>query len=391
MHLATLPGDKPLRIVLTGGGSGGHITPLLAVADEIRQIRPDTHVISIGDRGSAFGHLTDSHGAIDETRTIFAGKFRRYHGESLLTRLLDAKTNLLNLRDILFILLGSVQAVFLLRHLKPDVVFLKGGFVGVPVGLAAALWRIPIVTHDSDALPGLANRIVSRWATIHATGLPKEYYKYNQDKVRQVGVLVGKQYAFISEEEQGRLRKEIGVPGSGKVLFVTGGSLGSQRINAVMSQIVQKLFETDDDLYIIHQVGKGNGNAHGSFTHPRLQVLEFLDGMYRYSGAADVIVTRAGANTLAEFGVQGKACIVIPSPFLAGGHQLKNAEYLQNAEAALVLDETSLTANPDLLTEAINALLEDTEKANSLAQNLHQITRDDAALHLAHLLIEVSR
>jgi UDP-N-acetylglucosamine--N-acetylmuramyl-(pentapeptide) pyrophosphoryl-undecaprenol N-acetylglucosamine transferase len=391
MHLATQPDDKPLRVLLTGGGSGGHITPLLAVADEIKRLRSDAYIMSVGDRGSAFGHITASHQAIDETRRIFAGKFRRYHGESWLKRLFDLKTNFFNVRDVIFLIIGMVQAVFLVKRLQPDVIFLKGGFVGVPIGLAAALWRIPTVTHDSDALPGLANRLVGRWAALHATALPKEYYRYAPDKVRHVGVLVSKQYAYVSNDDQAKFKQEIGVSEQGRLLFITGGSLGSQRINTAVEKIAAGLLEKFQDLYIVHQVGKGNTRVYGTFSHDRLQVLEFLDGMYRYSGAADVIVTRAGANTLAEFGVQGKACIVVPSPFLAGGHQLKNGVYLKEAEAALVLEEASVTADPQVLTASIMMLLEDKEKAAQLSRNLHAISNNDAATKLAQLLIEVSR
>lgn len=386
--MATQPDAKRPRYLLTGGGTGGHITPLLAVADELKRLQPEAYVMSVGDKGNSFAHLTDSHPAIDESRSIFAGKFRRYHGESFLRKLFDVKTNLLNLRDALYVVIGTLQSIVLVKRLRPDVVFLKGGFVGVPVGLAAALWRIPIVTHDSDALPGLANRIVGRWATVHATALPKEFYQYPPDKVRHVGVLVGQQYAFVSKAEQGRLRTEIELPEQGRLLFITGGSLGSQRINNAVMQIAEQLLGDNPDLTIVHQVGKGNSGVYGSFTHERLQVLEFLSGMYRYSGAADVIVTRAGANTLAEFGIQGKTCIVIPSPFLAGGHQLKNGEYLQAADAALVLNESDMTANPETLKVAVSTLLTNHTKAKQLAANLRALTLPDASHRLAQLLIE---
>lgn len=388
--MATQRGDKQLRILLTGGGTGGHITPLLAVADELKHLSSDCYVMSIGDKGSAFGHLTDSHTAIDESRSIFAGKFRRYHGESWFKRLFDIRTNLLNLRDFFYVIIGCLQSLVLVKRLKPDVVFLKGGFVGVPVGLAAAFWHIPIITHDSDALPGLANRIAGRWAAYHATALPREFYNYNPDKVRHVGVLVGQQYKFVSEAEQGSLRTEIGLPEQGSLLFVTGGSLGSQRINQAVSSVAGQLLDAYADLTIIHQVGKGNRGVYGSFSHERLKVMEFVDGMYRYSGAADVIVTRAGANTLAEFGIQSKACVVIPSSFLAGGHQLKNGEYLAAAEAAVVLDENQLPDKPAMLADAVGDLLNNPEKAQVLARNLHNLTVPDASRRLAELLVETA-
>lgn len=388
--MAIHQGDKPLTILLSGGGTGGHITPLLAVADELRRLDPQAKIISVGDRGSSFGHLTESHPAINESRSVYAGKFRRYHGESFLRQILDVKTLFFNIRDLFYFLIGTLQSIVLLKKINPDVVFLKGGFVGVPVGLAAALWRMPIVTHDSDALPGLANRIVGRWAKYHATGMPVEFYKYDPSKTRHVGVLVGQQYAVVSKIEQTRMRQEIELPERGRLLFITGGSLGSQRINMMMVSIAEKLLTNYDDLSIVHQVGKGNSDTYGTFTHDRLKVLEFLDGMYRYSGAADVIVTRAGANTIAEFGVQSKACIIIPSPFLAGGHQLKNAEYLRSADAAVIVDEASATANPELLLKAITSLLDNPLAAQKFATNLHDITLPDASHKLAQLLLEAA-
>lgn len=389
--MATPQDAKRLTILLTGGGTGGHITPLLAVAEELRRLSPDCTIISVGDRGSTFSHLTDSHDAINGTRSIFAGKFRRYHGESMLRQFLDAKTLALNVRDFFYVIIGLLQSFILIRRIRPDVVFLKGGFVGVPIGLAAAFWRVPIVTHDSDALPGLANRIVGRWATFHATALPKEFYTYDDTKVRHVGVLVGQQYSLVSEEERRRLRVDVELGEQGRLLFVTGGSLGSQRINGAMQKIVPSLLSQYKDLTIIHQVGKGNGGVYGTFTDARLKVLQFLDGMYKYSGAADVIVTRAGANTMAEFGIQAKACIVIPSPFLAGGHQLKNGEYLRAAQAALIVDETTMMTDPNELKRAICALLDNQAAAKQLASNLHSLTLPDASNKLAQLLIEATR
>jgi UDP-N-acetylglucosamine--N-acetylmuramyl-(pentapeptide) pyrophosphoryl-undecaprenol N-acetylglucosamine transferase len=386
--LATQHGvAKSLTIVLTGGGTGGHITPILAVAQELKAQRPDTRIIYIGERGGKFSHLTSDHQAIDGTRTIFAGKFRRYHGESWLRRLLDIKTLVLNLRDGFLIMLGVLQGLVLVRRLKPDVIFLKGGFVGVPVGLAAALWRIPFITHDSDALPGLANRLVARWAKWHATGMPADYYPYPQAKIRYVGVLVSNDYLPVSATLQAAYKKELGIPPEHRLLLVTGGSLGARRLNTAMTGLAPTLLEKHHDLHIVHQVGKGNDKTYGPYQHERLQVLEFMEGMHRYTGAADVVVTRAGANTLAELGVQGKACIVVPNPLLTGGHQLKNAAYLTEQAAAMVIEESTLTPSADTLRAAIESLLTDAAQAQAFAHKLQSITVKNAAQQLAELLL----
>lgn len=317
-----------------------------------------------------------------------AGKFRRYHGESWLRQILDIKTVLLNIRDLFLFGLGTLQALVMLPIIRPDVILLKGGFVGVPVGLAAAFWRIPFVTHDSDAMPGLANRLVARWARVHATGMPASFYRYPEKSVRHVGVLVSVHHQPVTEALQREYKQEIDIPVDAKLLFVTGGSLGAVRLNQAMAAVAPRLLRTLPDLHIVHQVGKGNERTYGTQDEPRLHVLPFVKGMYRYSGAADLIVTRAGANTLAEFGVQGKPIVVVPNPQLTGGHQIKNAEYLAEQGAAVVINETDL--QDDNLFKVLNNLLTDPKKAAVYGKKLQEITIPDAAHKLAQTLIDVA-
>ena len=122
-------------------------------------------------------------------------------------------------------------------EVKPDVVFLKGGFVGVPIGVAAGLRGIPLVTHDSDALPGLANRMVSRWVTLHATALPPEKYKYPREKTKQVGVLVEHSYQIVTPEKMASFKRTVGLPNNVRAVLVTGGSSGATAINEAMKAI----------------------------------------------------------------------------------------------------------------------------------------------------------
>ena len=378
-----------MKILLSGGGSGGHITPLLAVAHELKKAHPECRIIYIGERGGKFIHLAEENDAIDEVRTVLAGKFRRYHGESLPKRLLDIRTNLLNLRDLFLFLFGSLQSLVLIRRLKPNIVFLKGGFVGVPVGLAAAFWHVPFVTHDSDATAGLANRIVGQWAAFHATALPEAFYTYPKERTRYVGVLVGDAFQAITPELQAQYKAQLGVPAKNRVLLVTGGSLGAKRLNESFRTIVQKLLEDFSDLIVVHQVGKNGMGVYEGFSHQRLMVLSFLKDMHHYTGAADVVVARAGANTLAELGVQGKAVIVVPNPELAGGHQLKNAEKLGKEGAVIVVHENNKKQNAIHLNKAIRSLLKDAAQREKLGNKLRDMSPSGAAHRLAMLLLEV--
>ncbi len=376
------------RIILTGGGTGGHITPLLAVAHEIKLQDPKSYVIYIGERNGKFTHLTENNSDIDETHFIFAGKFRRYHKESWLRRLFAVKTNLLNIRDGLFFVIGTIQSLALLRRLRPDILLLKGGFVGVPIGIAAALLKKPFITHDSDAIPGLANRLVSKWALYHATGMPPEYYRYPEASVRYVGVLVGDMYEYVTKNHKDDYRKQIGITTDSQVLLITGGSHGAVVINQSIRAIISQLLELFPDLNVIHQVGKGNKKIYQDYSNERLQVHELLQPMYVYTGSADVVITRAGGNTMAELGHQGKACVVIPNPLLTGGHQLKNAALWREKQAAIVLDEETIKKDPAQLMEQIVALLSDENKRTTLGANLEALTAKNAASKLVKLLLD---
>ena len=361
--------------------------PILALAYELKQLQPGCQIIYVGERQGGFVRLTANSPAIDDHYAISAGKFRRYHGESLLRRLTDLKTIALNLRDMGRVLRGISQAWRLLGKLDPDVVFLKGGFVGVPVGVAAALRRMPIVTHDSDATAGLANRLVSRWTRLHATALSAEYYPYPPAKVQTVGVLVEPSFQAVTASAQAGFKRQLNLPEQAPVLLITGGSLGAQRLNQAVAGIAAPLLEAHPSLHIIHQVGQGKAGVYGDYRHDRLQVLEFLAPMAAYTGAADVVVARASANTLAELGVQGKACIAVPSPYLSGGHQLKNAQRLAEQGAAVVIAEAMLHDPQQGLLPVITELLASQSRREQLGRVLQSQTIPDAAHRLAVLLL----
>lgn len=384
-------------IILTGAGSGGHITPILAVAAEIKRQQPDSCLIYVGQRGDKLGDIPARHKAIDKVYTVRAGKFRRYHGEGL-KQLLDIPTWLANIRDFFYALIGVYQSWRLLRGLRPDVIFIKGGFVGVPVGLAAAGLRIPYVTHDSDALPGLANRIISRWAAKHAVALPPEVYHYPAAKTVTTGIPLQADFTPVTDNLKKQYRSQLKLPARARVLFVIGGGLGSQRVNAAVAAAVPHLLREFPDLYVVQGAGRANkARLEALYTDKlspaeqgRLTVHGYIDDVYRYSGAADVIITRAGATNLAEFALQGKACIVVPSPFLTAGHQLKNARYLAEQGAALVLDESELTADPNRLAAQVSDLLHNPDKQRKLGQRLAKFAKPDASRELARLILSTA-
>jgi UDP-N-acetylglucosamine--N-acetylmuramyl-(pentapeptide) pyrophosphoryl-undecaprenol N-acetylglucosamine transferase len=385
-------------IVVTGGGSGGHITPVLAVANELKQLDPDTTIVYIGQRGDKLGDVPAADPNIDHSEVVSAGKLRRYHGEGL-RQLLDLKTVGQNIRDVFRTVAGIFQSIAILRRYKPNAVFIKGGFVGVPVGLAAALLRIPYVTHDSDALPGLANRLVAPWATYHAVALPADVYNYSRAKTYTVGVPTQPDYARATEADKKSYRNFLHIDDDAKVLFITGGGLGAQRINNAMVEIMHDLLRAVPKLVVFQTVGRENEasvkRAYVEILTPeeqgRVHVLGYTTELFKYSGAADLILMRAGATAIAEFARQGRACVLVPNPVLTGGHQLKNAEVLRAARAVAILSDEDLEGDLPLVLSTLVGLLEDTASRHQLAENLSQFAHPEASTSLAKLLLNAAK
>lgn len=380
---------------MTGGGSGGHITPILAVAHELKQLQPDIELIYIGQRGDQLLDIPEKHDSIDAVYSVRAGKFRRYHGEGW-RQLLDFPTVAKNIRDFFKVIIGTWQSYKLLGKLKPDCVFIKGGFVGVPVGLAAAKRHIPFVTHDSDALPGLANRMIARWAAVHAVGLPKEVYKYPPDKTVTVGVPVQSEFSSVDDDQRKAFRKQIGLSESGRLLFITGGGNGALSLNGVVAAFVPNLLTSYTDLTVIHVSGRMHGSSIEEKYNKLISIGEmrqrvivkgFLTDLYAYSGAADVVITRAGATNLAEFAVQHKATIVVPNPLLTGGHQMKNAEFLSDQHAIVCIPESMLKNEPQAMEQAVRSLLDDPKSSKEMGDRFAAFAMPEAARKLAELLL----
>jgi UDP-N-acetylglucosamine--N-acetylmuramyl-(pentapeptide) pyrophosphoryl-undecaprenol N-acetylglucosamine transferase len=354
--------------------------------------------VFVGQKGDALSDIPEQHASIDRVAVVRAGKFRRYHGVGI-KQLFDVETLYKNLRDAIWVVVGFFQSLQLLGRERPDVVFIKGGFVGVPVGLAAALRRIPYVTHDSDALPGLANRIVARWARLHAVALPKEIYtSYPQDKVVTVGVPISKHYYKPTADEIRQWRRQLGLEQARKVLFVTGGGNGADRLNRAVINCAAELLERYPDLMIAHQTGRHLEDgvrrqykkvlSAGDAT--RVVVKGFVTNMYLYSGAADVVVARAGANSLAEFAAQARACVIVPNPQLTGGHQIKNAKVLADHKAIRMVGEDTIKDDPRALMPALTDLFDHPDKIKVLGAKLSQLAQPNAAHLLAVILLEVA-
>lgn len=388
-------GGRRVRVAMVGGGSGGHITPIMAVAYQLKQLDPEVTIDYIGQTGDSLADVPARDPNIDTVHSVRAGKLRRYHGEGI-AQLFDFPTVAKNIRDMAYVAIGFCQSLVLLRRLRPDVIFVKGGFVGVPVGLAAAILRIPFVTHDSDAIPGLANRIISRWAAVHAVALPAEIYAYPAASTVSVGVPVSHEFRQRTTDELAAIRQELSLRPSQRVLLVTGGGLGAQRLNDAVVAMSPDLLRRYPELGIVHLAGRSQSRQveeqYDTILSPdyreRVEVIGFTDELYKFSAVAEAVITRAGGNSIAEFAAQAKPCVVVPNPILAGGHQTKNAKVLADRKAALLVEETDIAIQPKAILPAIRKILDDPEYAAGLSQSLQTVAKPDAARRLAMILLE---
>jgi UDP-N-acetylglucosamine:LPS N-acetylglucosamine transferase len=324
--------------------------------------------------------------------TIIAGKLRRYHHLSIMRQLLWPSLVLSNIRDGFLVIVGFLQSVVKLIIWRPNVVFAKGGYVCLPVGIAARLLRIPLVIHDSDAHPGLTNRILGKWATAIATGAPLKYYPYPAKKSCYTGIPIAPEFHEFSDKERQAAKAQWGIDASRPLIVVTGGGLGASRINDAV------IFTLDDMLKLGSLVlisGTWQYDELRSITPPnddKFQLHSFIsNNMASLLGAADVVIARAGATTIIELAALAKPTILIPNGKLAGGHQLKNAAVYLKENAVIVVDEDMMIDNPKILILAVRDVLSNPERAHKMAQLFASFARPDAARDVADLIISSAK
>ncbi len=321
-------------------------------------------------------------------QTITAGKFRRYNHVSFWRQLLWASVVLPNIRDGFLVMVGFIQSLFKLIIWRPDVVFTKGGYVCLPVGIAAKMLGIPLVIHDSDAHPGLTNRILGKWANAIATGAPLEFYSYPVDRSKYVGIPISSDFYEYSHKEKMAAREKWGINQEHPLIVITGGGLGAKRINDTVVLKLKELLELGSVVLI---TGTWQYDEINSITPPnddRFQLYSFItEGMASLLGAADVVVTRAGATTILELAALAKPTILIPNGKLTGGHQLKNAAVYLKENAVKVIEENEMVEKPQILVKTIREVLANQKMANEMSRAFTSFTRPDAAKEVANMII----
>lgn len=321
--------------------------------------------------------------------TIFSGKFRRYSHLTSLQHFTKYDVVFPNIRDAFFVLLGFFESLIRLILWRPNVVFLKGGYVCLPVGYAAWLLRVPIVIHDSDAHPGLTNRLLAPLAKHIATGVPLQYYNYPKEKSTYTGIPISTEYKEISPKHATEVKKSYGFSGDRPVTVFIGGGLGARRLNDNVVLHLKDLMALTDVVLIS---GTAQFDEIRALTPDdnRFRLEAFLStGLPELLAAADLVVSRAGATALLEFAALSKPTILVPSDRLIW--QQKHAQLFVDLEAVYPLDERKFTeVGDDSLVQAVKTVLTDKKLSHKLGSNLHKQAMPNAAKQLAEIILKTA-
>lgn len=362
-----------MRIVITGGGTGGHLFPALAVHDALRARRPDASALFVGAAGGVEATILPRRGYA----------FRGLHAPQVsgtgLRRRLAAATRLP----------GTVrQALRFLREFRPQAVFGVGGYASVPTMVAAVLARVPRVIHEQNAIPGLANRTLGGMASAVAVSFPDTVRFFPAGRTQVTGNPVR---AEIREGDPRSARQRLGLAPEAFTVLVFGGSQGAHRVNGAILAALPVLAHERTDLQFIHATGTHDlADVRRAYETGgvRARVEPFIDDMALAYQAADFVICRAGAGTVFELAAVGKPALLVPFPYAANDHQRLNAEVVVRAGGAWILLDQH--CDGPRVVASVRAAREKPERLAEMGRQARTLARPDAADRIVDLLEAVA-
>ena len=350
-----------MKVIMTGGGTGGHIYPAIAIADKIKAENPDAEIIFVGTEHGLEKKIVPASGY--EIRFITAEG-------------IDRKNLLKNIDVLRKLMKGNRQAKKIVEDFQPDMVIGTGGYASAPVIKAGYKFGANVYIHESNALPVLTNRVSEKYVKNVFLGFAEAASHFKQpEKHVLTGNPVRKDFFTITKEEA---REALGIKQDRFVALAFGGSQGAGRINKAMMDVVSAFNGSDDtDIYL------GTGSfyydaileelkARGVEPAENIRIMEYINEMDKYLKAADMVISRSGALTVAEVTVCGKPAVFIPSPIVTGNHQYFNAKAVADKNGAFILEEKELTG--EKIAEYISMLKED----SALLEEMSAASRDCA-------------
>jgi len=376
--------DIKIKIILTGGGTGGHVYPLVSVFRSLKQIAGQKlltiDALYLGADGFAKEEL-EKEGI--KVKVISAGKMRRYF-------------SILNFFDIFKVFFGFFQSLWLVWKFMPDVIFSKGGYGSVPVVIVGWIYRIPVFIHESDSVPGLSNKIATKFAARIGVSFPKALDYFPAEKTALVGNPIRTDLLQKINKEDGI--KHFGFASDKPIVLILGGSQGSQRINDLILEVLYDSIK--NNIQILHQTGEKNfrevlaeakiiiGNLPESYQKYYQAKGFFNEDEYALALAcSDLVIARAGSGTIFELSAAKKPSILIPLPEAASDHQRENAFAYQKSGASIVFEEKNIL--PNLFLEQIVNLLQYKEKLNDLGNRANMFSQQNPSDNIAKEIFKI--
>jgi len=356
------------KIILSGGGTGGSVRPLLAVAESLHETNPDWEFLFVGTKDGPEKALVAEIAWPIEFLSLPGGKWRRYFSFH-------------NFLDIFKIFRAGALSQKILQRFPADLVISAGSFVSVPLVWAASLKKIPILIHQQDSRPGLANRLMAPFARAITVTFEKSLLDYGPKAIWS-GNPVREADLRRAQALTAETKAQYGLRSHLPIVLVIGGGTGAAAINQLIYQARAGLTVF---CQIIHLTGSGKGTG-DPVSLANYQSFEFLQNfeVLKLLAAADLVVSRSGLGTLTELAALAKPTILIPLP---ASHQEENAKLFESAQAALVLNQVDLT--PDNLTKAVRSALEDRERLSRLSLNISRVIKKGAADNIAAIVQEI--
>jgi UDP-N-acetylglucosamine--N-acetylmuramyl-(pentapeptide) pyrophosphoryl-undecaprenol N-acetylglucosamine transferase len=360
------------RIIISGGGTGGHVFPAIAIADALREMSPEANILFVGAKGKI--EMSKVPAAGYPIKGITIAGFQR--GQLLKNLLLPFK-----------LLSGMISAWRIVTSFKPDIAVGVGGYASGPVLKICSFMGIPYVLQEQNSFAGVTNRMLAAGASLICVAYDGMERFFPSDKIKFTGNPVRKGLVHSKYTRQEALEK-FGLPPAKHTVLIFGGSLGARSINEAMLGAHSEL-ATMTDTNIIWQTGPNHyeglkDTASSRLSHVR--ILPFIEDMDAAYAAADVVVCRAGALTISELSVLRKAGILVPSPYVAEDHQTNNARALSSRKAAVLVEDRNVGKE---FVPALAALLQNEEERHALEENIAHFARPDAARHIAGEILSI--
>src|SRR5579863_992590 len=372
-----------MRVLVSGGGTGGHIYPALAIATQLRS-EYQAEILFLGSDDGLEKEIVPAAGFA--LATVKAGKLRRYISLQTITGMLRVP-------------LGMFQAISIVRKFRPDVAFTSGGYVAVPAALATRLNGVPLMMHQQDVPPNLSNRLAAPLATRISVAFADSLPYFPARNTLLLGNPVRQAMLDVRATTPQAAREQLGFEAGTPLLLVTGGSQGARHLNQVVCQALPRLLTycqvlqiSGKDLYNETRT-QADSLLAGSdeALKQRYRLVAYLDAeMPLAVQAADLVLCRSGASTLTELAILGKASILVPLPPAVGGSaQEKNAAMFGRKQAAMVISNDDLRA--DVLEERVQVLLSSPEQLAALAQAASAFAKPEATLEISRELVKIAK